>query len=160
MSNEEIDLYRDILEADPTDARALDELGRLFAEDGRWEDLVELLERRAELSIDDEAIVACRARQAEILETRLGRPDAAVETWVKVLDIDANHAAAFDALERLYEATARWVALVSILEQRVERAIDPAVTATIRERLAGICETRLGDSERASEIRKAAVEPP
>ncbi|TVR02209.1 MAG: hypothetical protein EA398_08275 [Deltaproteobacteria bacterium] len=110
--------YLHALEVEPGEERALAPLDELYSAQERWAELSDVLARRRESVFDQEVLVRLTARHAELHETRLQDPDAAIATWNEVGDLDPNHVGALDALERLYGQTANWEALFDVHERR------------------------------------------
>ncbi len=99
------------LDVDNAQLAAYGELERLLAKAERWHDLVELLDRRAELHGtlgDNDAEIAALARAADIWEGPLDTPDAAAEILEKILRREAGSVPALTRLARIYERAADW----------------------------------------------------
>ena len=71
-----IEAYEAVLAEIPDDAQALEALDRLHEASGRFDDLQEILQRRAALAKDGEKIEIVR-RRVKILQDRLNNPEAA-----------------------------------------------------------------------------------
>jgi hypothetical protein len=67
-----------------------------------WDDAIDCLELVAELAESPDAKVEALAEGAGLAETKLESLTRAVDLWERVARIDANHAPALAALERLY----------------------------------------------------------
>ena len=72
-----IEAFEAIRALDSRDAEALAALDRLYESHARWDDLQEILARRAELAADETEHLDLVRRRARILEERLGNPEAA-----------------------------------------------------------------------------------
>jgi tetratricopeptide (TPR) repeat protein len=99
------------LDVDNAQLAAYGELERLLAKAERWHDLVELLDRRAELHGtlgDNDAEIAALARAADIWEGPLDTPDAAAEILEKILRREAGSVPALTRLARIYERASDW----------------------------------------------------
>jgi tetratricopeptide (TPR) repeat protein len=110
-----------VLDADAKNRTAYNEIERLLTEQERWHDLIDLLERRAELeakSNEPSAELAARAAVAEIWANRLGSPESALETLEKILERDPKHVPSLLALARIHEAAESWSDARSALERR------------------------------------------
>ena len=115
------------LETDQTSQRAYDELERLLAVAGRSHDLVELLERRAELYAtlgDNRAEIQTLARAADVWESKLDSPDAAGEILEKILAREPGSVAALTRLSKIYERAGDWHKCKTTLEQALR--LEPA----------------------------------
>ncbi len=142
------------LEIDNTSQRAYDELERLLDTAGRHHDLVELLERRAELygTLGDiRAEIQSLARAADVWEGKLDSPDAAGEILEKILAREPGSVAALTRLSRIYERSGDWPKCKATLEQAL--ALDPKGrdAADLFFRLGEVA--RVGDSDEDTAIQ-------
>src|SRR5262249_8751145 len=93
---------------------------------------------------DPDARNAIWARVAKLEEVELADPTRAVATWREILTEDPDHAAALDALERLYQASRSWADLADILRRRVAQdATGPELAKQYLRRIAELQETLL-----------------
>jgi tetratricopeptide (TPR) repeat protein len=130
-----------LLDTDPSNERAYDEIARLLAEQGRWHDLIELLERRADLeerSGHRDAELATRTRVADIWANQLGSSENAVEVLEKNLERKPDHVPTLLALVRAYEAMARWADARTAVERAAMVAAAGPETAEVNYRLGRI----------------------
>ncbi len=147
-----IEVQRERLEIDPMQADALESLQRLYEQRGRWEPLIDVLERRAELAEDEQAELALCRRVGEVFEEKLESTENAISTYRDVVSRFGFDEAAVRALTRLYQDSERWHELLEITEMRADGAQTP------EERIAGLFEaaelmrTRTGEGERAFEV--------
>jgi len=100
--------------------RALTALETLFTQEGRWEECVEVLERRvaALASVGDKVDVLMQV--ASIWSEKIGDGGSAAEAYERVLKMDPSHGAASAALEEVYRQRKVWPELVELLLARVE----------------------------------------
>lgn len=143
-----------ILDADPHNQFALAGLDAVAEADGDLVALAGILERRVEGAsrADRPALQARLAQTWEALE----RPDAAIAIWLGARAERKNADAPLDALDRLYEETEDWDALVAIRLERAARAPKQARIALV-ESLLPIADAHL-DGEAALQIRQRLVE--
>lgn len=73
---------------------------------------------------------------AELERTRLGNPDAAIETYRSALDVDERDERTLNALTELYRERQRWTDLAELYLRRAEAALDPEPAAPHRLALA------------------------
>jgi tetratricopeptide (TPR) repeat protein len=150
-----------LLDVDPKDAEALTELASIRTTEGRFEDVVALLERRIEIENDADERAALRMRMAEILDQQLNRPERAVAAYQALLEELPTHAAAQAALEQLFERSERYEELLALLQRRLPQEGSDDVRAQLHLRIASVAEERLGDSKRAiDELRTVLREQP
>ena len=145
-----VSCYEKILEADPSDARALDQLVRIEKEAGNHDRVASLLERRIDVEMDPGARLALRQQLAAALAA-LGRTADAIDAWRGALDEEPTDLECVSALERLYETTERWTDLEELVQRRLDIAETPAERIAARVRLARLAESRFGRRDEAIE---------
>jgi tetratricopeptide (TPR) repeat protein len=129
-----IPYLQQVLALDKNHERAFARLKAILTGASRWQDL-ETLYGRAIDSAEDDATRIEHLLQSALLAEELLQDDAkAVGHYERVVALDATHADADAALERLYARTSRFDALARLLEARLERLDDDANVA-IRLRL-------------------------
>ena len=101
------------VEADASDA--FDALAAMYRGDQRWNDLRALLERRAEVTLDQQAKFAALLQLAKIEEEMLGDAVRATAAYCRVLELDASSTDAFHALDRVYSESKQWAELEALL---------------------------------------------
>ncbi len=174
-----------ILDENPEDDQALETLARLYEQQGRHRDRLEIIERRLALRKPKDAQRVELLKQiAKLLEGPLGDPAGALERWRELLErapADAEALAAIQrflapgtegslrlaaahVLEPIYEKGGRYAELAAIVRIYVEAESDVRTRLGELMRLAALEETRLGDTEgalqtTASAIRDALTEP-
>jgi tetratricopeptide (TPR) repeat protein len=99
--SESIACYQELLQADPTNMRALTALDELYERQQAWPELAENVERHVSLTEDTHEQIHLMLRLAELKEKRLNAVEAAIETYREVLDRDSQNATALRALERV-----------------------------------------------------------
>jgi tetratricopeptide (TPR) repeat protein len=174
-----------ILDENPEDDQALETLARLYQQQGRHRDRLEILDRRLALlgPRADERVPLLR-EIAALFEGPLGDPASALDRWREVLERAPADPAALAALERflapstaealrlsaaqslepIYERARLYPELAAIVRIYVEAQTDSRARLAELVRLASIEETRLGDTEAALAttalaIRDALTEP-
>ena len=166
----------EILDLAADDTTAMAELARLYREQGRHGDLLEILERRLAIAdaLGDADAAARRHELAELLAGPLRQPGQALDRWAEVLDLEPAHAGALAAvrralddpelagrataiLEPLYEATGQDQALTALLLATAARESDPRDKLRRLLRVAEIRERRLADPAGALDAVVAAL---
>ncbi|MFK7991219.1 MAG: tetratricopeptide repeat protein, partial [Sandaracinaceae bacterium] len=150
-TEEAVDQLRGILEEDPGNREALDELERLYAAQEEWVELVSLLDSRVETAAaegDAEAELTFLVRLGEVYVERLEDLDRAIGIYGRVLDRDSEHVGALTALVALHERREDWASAADALEAltAVQDGEDAIASAG---RIADIAETHLEDPARA-----------
>jgi len=155
-----VDMYEDILKRAPRDAEALAALDRLQQAMGRFEALVEVLRRRADISEGTEKNELVW-RRARILEEKLGNPEAAA-ACLRSLGSDAlsDERTAAALLRNLRSAGLAHEAL-RILQQRIgilaKAGDDPKLIAALNLEMAQLKADDLADPKGAQEAIEAAL---
>src|SRR6185503_15733909 len=114
----------------------------------RWHDLVELLERRAELHAtlgDSTSELATLARAADVWEAKLDNPEAAGEILEKILAREPGSVAALTRLSKIYERGGDWAKCKQTLEQALKLNPQGRDAADLFFRLGEVA--RVGDSD-------------
>lgn len=142
----------------PTDRTLLNKLCAVYQENNRPRDLIDCLERLYRLTEDKYEQVVIAQRMGGISEAEL-HEDARAEFWnIEALKIDGGFLPAFQALEKLYEKTARWTELLTLYENELQNTRDPSRCAAVHCRIGDLFETRLADPVRAAEHHVQALE--
>ncbi len=154
--------YRKVLDLDPDDpalalpaARALE---RLYAGAGKSLELSQILKIEVKLEEDQQTRRILLARLGELCEVTLDDPRGATQAWKSRLEDDPGDEAALAALDRLYERTQEWRALVEILRARERASTDPAQRKTFLLRTASALADRLTDVPEAILAYRAAID--
>jgi tetratricopeptide (TPR) repeat protein len=151
-----IDAWREVLELDPADFRALAALERLFMQEARWEEAVDVLERRAKALASPNDRVDVLMQAASLWADKIGDGGSAAEVYERVLQIDPGHQLASVELEQLYRQRKSWVKLVELLLARIEFSPDAATRIALLVQVAETYEQQLGDRESAFVTLQAA----
>lgn len=144
-----IDVYHRLLAVDPEEVRALDALVELFVKNSRWDDLARTYERKAELINDVDEKKRMLYEMGAVYESELKNFDKAIETYQRVLDLDANDRTAIEALDRLYQSTERWNDLLAVLERERDLADITEEVVALKYRIGRLLETRLEEESQA-----------
>jgi tetratricopeptide (TPR) repeat protein len=146
-------VYKQVIEIDPNDgvlalpaARALE---RIYASTGRSAELRSILHIEVKLEDNGAARRELYARLGELCETVLDDPAGAIEAWKARLDDDAADDQALLALDRLYERTRDYRALVDILRARERAAVDAGARRELLVRIAMTLGEKLSDVSEA-----------
>jgi tetratricopeptide (TPR) repeat protein len=152
-----IDTYNKVLELDPADVTAIGRLDVLYQAQGRWRDLLGILEREADLAADPSEVVEFRYRAAKLHEERLENTGRAVEIYRDILEVAPDHEptltaltnilhgdkeplAAAAVLEPVLTTALAYDRLVDVLEVQLAHAVEPARRVELLHRIADIQE--------------------
>ncbi len=150
--------YTHVLSLDPQDAEALDALEMLFSRTQRWTDLIGVIERRIEGSPDAERSEALYGQMASIYDQQLGRPDDAVTSYKRVLELDPASSTALSALDALFTRQRMWSDLAENLEAQLSLATDDDAQIALMLRLASLRETEMSQVEQAIDGYRTVLE--
>jgi tetratricopeptide (TPR) repeat protein len=123
-----------------------------------WEVLTLHLGRMADSYTEDAHLAAwLHVERAHILETKLGRVDAARGALERALQLDVSVGPVRTALVRHAATHADWPALTTLLEDEARLESSAARAARLELDAAAIAVTRLGDRMRACELLERAA---
>ena len=138
--------WRHVQEARPDDTQPLSSLDRLLALTNRIDELVKIVERRAELADDPNVRLVLLHRVAALYEEALTDPASAITAYKNVLGVDDADLEALDALERLYRSTGGDPReLVQTIERKIEIVTDAPDRRELRLAAAQVHEKQLSD---------------
>ena len=112
--------FRRIIELDPTNEGAMLALEAIYTSTRRWDDLSEVYRRRLDVAPDDAARLATLRGLARLQEGHLKDLDAAVETYDKILELDAEDLKTLDALGSILRGRGEWQRLALVLQRKLE----------------------------------------
>src|SRR5262249_36224733 len=124
--------------------KAWGELEQFFAEQGKLDEYVRVLERQVETE-DDATKVELWGKIALLYRDKLGKPDRAMRAFERVLGIHARNRAAAGALIRLCEQAKDARRRAGVLEIQLERTVDRPERQERLKRLAALSERDLRD---------------
>ncbi|MDB5216888.1 MAG: domain protein putative component of TonB system, partial [Myxococcaceae bacterium] len=156
-----IALYEEILEQEPTDAKAQERLRALYDELGKYNELAKLLGMLVDNAKAPEARAALRIDLAKLQLEKFENPRDAADTLRAVLDEDPDHEGAAQALAANYEKSERFGELAELWTQLVERARvrgDAALELSRMITLAEIVEGRVKDAGAALKAYEDVLE--
>jgi tetratricopeptide (TPR) repeat protein len=142
------DALRRALELLPAHGPSLVGLASLAERRGAWAELVQLLQRQAQIFADAPQAIALRQRAAQVLEERLGDIAGATAALEELLAIEPRYVPALQALGRLYAREGRWTELGGMYRREAALA-SPARGAQLWAKVAELEESRLLDLPRA-----------
>ena len=143
--------YQQALDVAPDHVGALEALERTFRREGRWNELLDVLQRKADALEDPDKILETRLLIAENYEDRINDPEQAIDVYQKVLEVDATNLNALKGLERLYAQREQWRELLQVLERQYEVVTTERDRISILTRLASMWEEEFVKPEKAAE---------
>jgi tetratricopeptide (TPR) repeat protein len=152
-----IDAWRSAQTIDAGDTRVHDALHALFVQQGRWENCVELLEKRVALAEDPAQRIALLLELAAIANERLDDVEGAIAAYERILNWEPEHEAATRELEALYSTRQQWEPLAALLLDRASRQQDSQQSVAALEAVAQMYEDKVGDMRAAFLVWLAVV---
>lgn len=146
-----IRLYRHVLDLVPTNMRAIEALEGLYRGLERYNDLVELLQRKADVALDKDVKVAALCAKGEVLHEKLGDRVAAIETYHQALDLSPERVDILRTLDFLYGKEEDWWNQYRMLE-RLLPFVEGSDRLALQVRMGRLLEQRLGDPAAAVRI--------
>ncbi|HJL30624.1 MAG TPA: hypothetical protein RMI62_16220, partial [Polyangiaceae bacterium LLY-WYZ-15_(1-7)] len=166
--------YNDALSRFGPHAETLVALARLYERGERWDDLLEILEMQEEQA-EGEAAAELRFRRAQLMRTKTGDVERAIETYAEVLEVLPGHEGTITALEEVitdpeadyrvdaartlvphYEGAQAYGDLVAALEV-VAESDDPLERLRSLRRAAEVAEVGAEDQAQAFALTAKAV---
>lgn len=138
-----------LLEVDPGDFEAMEELEKIHRTEQRWEDVVKVKIQRAAALEQPEEKIRELSEVTEIWRSELENYDGATDAFEKILEVDPLHEQAFDELEKLHRSSARWESLIEIYLARLDVMEEQATRSDLWRRMGRVFEERLDDNEQA-----------
>ena len=142
--------YNKILESDPSDEEVLASLETLYRVRERWNELLGVLRRKAELTVDPASKEELLVHMAEVHREKLGENLEAIGRYREILELDPASGRALSALDALYEGQAMWPELADNVSRQLDLAENPAEQTAYMLRLAALREQRMGAVEASS----------
>lgn len=139
-------------------AEALDSLEEIFERTGQWPNLVEIYFTKADLSQEPTDRIRLFTLAARVREQQMSDRTGAVNSYLKALDVDANHVPTLLELDRLYGELERWKELRDVLARREDLAADAVEHLALRYRRGQVVEERIGDRPAALAIYRSILD--
>jgi len=147
-----INVYLKILEGDPEDMRSVDALVKLYLGLSRWEDLLNVYTKKADLVADVDEKKRIFYQVGAVFEHELGKVDKAIDTYARVLELDPDDLTALGRLDVLYQTAQNWQELLSVLTHEADLCDNPNESISYQYRIAELYEKHLDDVPRAIEL--------
>ncbi len=147
-----IAVYLKILEIDGEDLKSIDALVKLYLGLSRWEELLSVYSKKADLVEDPEEKKLIFYQVGAVYERELSDVPRAIDTYQKVLELDPDDLTALGRLDVLFQTASNWQELLSILQHEAELTADPAEAVSFQYRIAELYEKHLNDVDRSVEL--------
>jgi len=153
-----LNFYEKILALSPFNEVALDGMAKIYRAKGEYKELVNVLQRIADMKpagIEKREIMT---QIASIYQHNLSDIKQAESIYMAIFEEDPLYDETFNALEKMLTDQARWKDLAKILKRRADLIEDPDKKVQTLFPLAEIMETRLSDIPQAIEIHNKIIE--
>jgi tetratricopeptide (TPR) repeat protein len=150
--------YRKVLAVDEINMDALNCLERLYRGQQQWEQLIEILERKAELAEEPDQIITLKQQIGELYDDRLGDAERAITSYKDVLTIEPQNLQAMKALEMLFEKTGKMEDYLDILEQELDVTSSEEGQISLYQRMATVHEEQFQKLDHAAECLEKILE--
>ena len=147
-----IGVYLKLLDIDPDDLQAVDALIARYVGLNRWQELLAAYTKKADLVIDPEEKKLIFYQMGAVYERELRDLPRAIDTYQRVLELDPDDMTSLGRLDVLYQVSASWQDLLSVLQHEAELTQDPAESVSYQYRIAELYERHLGDTQRSIEL--------
>ena len=150
--------YRRVLgvdEGDPDALLALDRIYEAMAEDAS---LAGVLVKRIEIAEGDEEQIDLRMRLGNILASKLGNIEGAVEQYNAIVELEPAHADALASLEAIYLHVEDWKSLYDVHAKQVDNALGDMDQAEYLAKMADLAAYRLGDVDNSIELWRRVLD--
>jgi len=142
--------FKWLLDFDPSNMRAIEALESLFEKTEKFEELIEILTRKALYATSTEQKVEALFKRGKTLHEHLGNTQDAIDTLNEVLAIASEDLKTMRLLDELYGLQEDYISQMAILE-RMLPLIDSAEQKQVKIRIAKLLLEKLGDPIRAVE---------
>ncbi|PKN48174.1 MAG: hypothetical protein CVU59_00100 [Deltaproteobacteria bacterium HGW-Deltaproteobacteria-17] len=150
--------YHQLLGEFPEDDDALDRLEYIYSRLEKWEKLVEVLSRRAELSLDPGTRRDFYSRIAILREESLQNIEGAAEAWAAILSEFPEDGESLRYLARLNEALGRWADVFDLVERELALTTNEQNRHALLYRLGYILQVHLEEPARAIAFYRDVIE--
>jgi len=146
-------VYERLLEIDPGNLPASNELETLYRQQENWEPLIGLLFSRVEILDEARARQDCLVAAAQIFESKLGNPDQAFDVLETAFQLDFSNDHVAEELERLAREAGKWNDLITSWEGVAQAEEDKSIAADLWVKIARWYDSALQNTDEA--IRRA-----
>ncbi|HEY5957977.1 MAG TPA: hypothetical protein VIV60_15545, partial [Polyangiaceae bacterium] len=146
---EAAEAWRHLLEVDPRDFEAMNELERIYRAEERWVDVISVKMQRADALPVAEEQIRELLEVTDLWRREVGDYDRATQAYETILRIEPTHTEAFECLERLHNAAERWEALIELYLNRLETREEVSEKSDLLRRIAKVFDEKLSDQNQA-----------
>ncbi|NOZ85028.1 MAG: tetratricopeptide repeat protein [Deltaproteobacteria bacterium] len=158
MRERAIELWNELLVADPEDPDALEALEELYTATERWQDLVEIYRKQLESTVEDEEKIRLFTKLGYLRSEKIKELDQAKTDWICVLRLEPNNMTALAMLMEVYEEKEEWEDLAAILKRLCSLQKNDEVKKSLYLKLALVYGDKLGRRQDAIAAGKEVLE--
>jgi tetratricopeptide (TPR) repeat protein len=119
-----LEAWRSAQTIDAGEPRILDAMEAFYVQQGRWDECIDLVERRVALTDGERPRIAMLLNLAALAHEKLGDEDRAIAAYQRILELDPTHDFASRELGKLYTTLEQWQPLSELLLDRASRTDD------------------------------------
>ena len=134
-----------VLSVDPQNMQAIKTLTRLRKEQGRYEELVQVLGRHIQLATDPVEQAELYVEMGEVYRLQLKQVDVAVNSYHAALQVDPTCRSAMHALGEMYERSGNWPFALEMLQHEAQLSGGTQDAVELFHRMGKINEEMLMD---------------
>ncbi len=117
--------YKELIELNPNNIEAYHRLQEIYEQDGRYLDLIDMVDREIQISDDTEKKIELYLRIADIYYNNISNPDEASSILKKALILDGSNKKLLLKMIEFYEKTERYEDLVQSLKRMIDNSSPP-----------------------------------
>jgi len=156
QTDDAIEAWQAVLQINQVDMEALAALENLYTQEARWQEAIQVLERKAAALEDQDQKIDVLMQIAQTWEEKLENKTEAAGAYLEILELEAGHGPAGDALDAIYRETEDYESLTDLLINRADASQDGAQNVYFLQQAAEVFETKLGDLDSAFAVLQAA----
>lgn len=153
-----INLYKEILEAQPENVAMIDQLIALYEKNNRTSDQITLLQQKVDLVQSNRAKINILSDIATLYVEKFRNQAEAMKTYEAILEIDARHGDAIEYLKAAYEKRREWEKLIELYQGGIDRDKDPQNRLATRKFIADIAASKMRNMDVAATLWQSALE--
>jgi tetratricopeptide (TPR) repeat protein len=147
-----------VVEIDPTNETALASLARIYKNAGKWDQLINTLERHVSATSDRGEKQRLLAEIGDVFHVELKDLDRAVDAYLNITSINAENTVALDALARIYDKRGDHSQSLDAMHSLSRLLSDPQEIVDLRFRMGKLLDEKLGDRASAVEQYQGALD--
>ncbi len=138
-----VNAFTQILNIQPTNFEAADELAAQYETMKRWPDLISLLRKKASVVEAPAEKVALQLRIANLFIEKFSNQAEAIKAFEAILEIDPENADALAFVKQMYEKRRDWEKLVAVHQREIEKITDDDVRRARRVEVAKLASEKM-----------------